>query len=1142
MFGTQTLLLVFSFIASVGMFTLPAVADWPSTSQFASAVSIGEKDALRLGIKQYFVYSGNRSDRDLQVTIRIRLGRDAKMIGQPELLNASGGDEASLKALFQAGRRALYRTSGAGEFDKLPPAKYDAWKLIHITFTPDEIGFSSIPESDWITAIVPNGVPGDFLHGTYPSWGDRTHVGADILAPCGAEVRAWRAGTVVDVVDSATDRNFNSLGYMVLVQHEPLPDGRLLRSLYLHLAEPPAVSGGFVRAGQPIGRVGKTGAAFGCHLHFETRHFKGRFHPVWANIYGQGDQRDSIEFLRDWSAPESMRPGEAALSVPESFASEQAAAAQDPAALMSARFAESCAKAGRSIGPLACPYREVATCTGETCFVDGARQAEEAVPLFQAPGSERRVYTVSAGEHVYAETTDVYVVPCRSTVLGGWPDVDIGETVYRLGYAGEGTFRYWTTRGVLGAWLDTTFRDDPGCVTQSETWVRMRTRSGIVGWTPEQFGFSGASSSGGPMDDPAPEWVRQAALGEDSAESEIASDLVGPDAVLPFSIYSSDCENRRDWINCMKARGANQAAIAFAQELMSRDIGEGYLEEFIEFGRVDIAFVNFPFLANSNDHYFMVNGAMGVFIPYIAREGRISFRDRASQELLRKYPRAFIDHRRLFRSHRGLGHNRQRFVFSSPVFDGCRACDVIGDALAAYDFNGGEGEKITFIGISGVNAFDYQRTGETASARTTALRRDFSLVQYRLNLLGYLAGSMDGVIGPKTTQALFEFQREYCLVETGAVTQETAEWLAKADGRGPVCTRTAEAPLAVAVEENNATPPTTASEPSLLDTVLLGEVGEDSGNFEAAFWQEMNALGIINDQFKKSIVNVLFEDKITYLWNTFGVQPSDAILFRKRYFSRASQKFAEFGPAKMAEMSFDFAVDILYSMMRLEFEESFPPKNAYQEQVYDYVFSQMKIALGVGLTYTKTYLKVLNATGNPAAALAAAELAAKSKLIVEETAFSLRKVREAVRAYFKTSKVFANLKEDLERDLLNEAMLKKLYDATLQDTEGRIDILLLYTRRKATNLEVLTTAGVDRARSLYHYVDQIEEAIASYGFGSIPQTELEASVKGNLHGITLLRVIDPNLFLGYKDVGMVMFITRGLLPALEQTAAFRAWR
>ncbi len=114
-----------------------------STSQFASAVTIGEKDALRLGIKQYFVYNGNRSDRTLQVTIRIRLGRDAKIIGQPELLEASGGDENTRQALFLAGRRALFNAQRGGEFEKLPPAKYDGWKLIHVTFTPEEIGFSS---------------------------------------------------------------------------------------------------------------------------------------------------------------------------------------------------------------------------------------------------------------------------------------------------------------------------------------------------------------------------------------------------------------------------------------------------------------------------------------------------------------------------------------------------------------------------------------------------------------------------------------------------------------------------------------------------------------------------------------------------------------------------------------------------------------------------------------------------------------------------------------------------------------------------------------------------------------------------------------------------------------------------------------
>jgi hypothetical protein len=121
----------------------PAKPAGGSTSQFANAITIGEKDALRLGIKQYFAYSGNRSDRSLQVTIKIQLGQDAKIVGQPELLKASGGDPATQDVLFRAGRRALFKAQSAGEFKKLPPAKYDGWKLIHVTFTPEEIGFSS---------------------------------------------------------------------------------------------------------------------------------------------------------------------------------------------------------------------------------------------------------------------------------------------------------------------------------------------------------------------------------------------------------------------------------------------------------------------------------------------------------------------------------------------------------------------------------------------------------------------------------------------------------------------------------------------------------------------------------------------------------------------------------------------------------------------------------------------------------------------------------------------------------------------------------------------------------------------------------------------------------------------------------------
>jgi hypothetical protein len=121
----------------------PAEPAGGSTALFASAITKGEKDALRLGIKRHFYYSGNRSDRSLRVTIEIRLGRDAKFTAKPELLRASGGNGAAQHALFQAGRRALLKALSAGEFKKLPLAKYDGWKLIHVTFTPEEIGFSS---------------------------------------------------------------------------------------------------------------------------------------------------------------------------------------------------------------------------------------------------------------------------------------------------------------------------------------------------------------------------------------------------------------------------------------------------------------------------------------------------------------------------------------------------------------------------------------------------------------------------------------------------------------------------------------------------------------------------------------------------------------------------------------------------------------------------------------------------------------------------------------------------------------------------------------------------------------------------------------------------------------------------------------
>jgi hypothetical protein len=103
----------------------------------------GEKDALRLGIKKFYTYSG-RQDPTLRVTIRLRLDEQAQIDGKPELLRAEGGDQGSQKSLFDAGRRALLQAQNAGEFKKLPADKYGAWQVLNVVFTTEKgIEFSS---------------------------------------------------------------------------------------------------------------------------------------------------------------------------------------------------------------------------------------------------------------------------------------------------------------------------------------------------------------------------------------------------------------------------------------------------------------------------------------------------------------------------------------------------------------------------------------------------------------------------------------------------------------------------------------------------------------------------------------------------------------------------------------------------------------------------------------------------------------------------------------------------------------------------------------------------------------------------------------------------------------------------------------
>ena len=155
--------------------------------------------------------------------------------------------------------------------------------------------------------VVPNAELGEFRHGTYPSIGKRTHAGLDLAAPCGTPVHAFEDGRVIDVIDSEDDEHFDDLGYMVLIQHPAPTTDRPLATLYLHLQNPPLVrKNQEVKVRTKIGEVGDTGFSLGCHLHFEVRHFLTRLHPIWKNIYGDGDQHVSETFTNDWEDPEVL--------------------------------------------------------------------------------------------------------------------------------------------------------------------------------------------------------------------------------------------------------------------------------------------------------------------------------------------------------------------------------------------------------------------------------------------------------------------------------------------------------------------------------------------------------------------------------------------------------------------------------------------------------------------------------------------------------------------------------------------------------------------------------------------------------------------------------------------------------------------
>ena len=90
--------------------------------------------------------------------------------------------------------------------------------------------------------------------------GGRGHQGQDVFARCGTRLVAARAGVV------KFKQYHSRAGHYIVIDG----DNEGYDYAYMHLRDASLVDqGDHVYTGQPIGFVGDTGRAFGCHLHFE---------------------------------------------------------------------------------------------------------------------------------------------------------------------------------------------------------------------------------------------------------------------------------------------------------------------------------------------------------------------------------------------------------------------------------------------------------------------------------------------------------------------------------------------------------------------------------------------------------------------------------------------------------------------------------------------------------------------------------------------------------------------------------------------------------------------------------------------------------------------------------------------------------
>lgn len=267
-------------------------------------------------------------------------------------------------------------------------------------------------------------------------------------------------------------------------------------------------------------------------------------------------------------------------------------------------------------------------------------------------------------------------------------------------------------------------------------------------------------------------------------ESEALSEEWGPGilpppgAEIPY-VACSGARQQEAFRSCLVQLGYGEEAVAFLMKISGEDLGNYEVIDFKELGVVDLASVEWTG-AGAGEMTYLLNGSLGEYILKKSKDFS-GFTDQTSRQLLAELPNASVGSGFIV-SHRRLSDGTQRFVYSESITNGCRACELIALTYEFLEVGPATGGllKRRPIGIG------YRVDGGDLTPALIVQYPEIS--QSMLNLQGYDAGPMDGVLGPRSATAFTEFQREHCLPVTGQLDFATATELLESDGfAAPKC-------------------------------------------------------------------------------------------------------------------------------------------------------------------------------------------------------------------------------------------------------------------------------------------------------------------------------------------------------------------